>query len=322
MRPNLRAVASANGGIFRRRDALAIGYTEREMKTLTGHGGDWVVVRRGVYAERVLWESCDEDGRYLLKVRAVALTGTRAAVISHSSSAVVHGMPMRPRWRELAHVSRPGVTGGRTENGVKHHLAGFDVTDLKTVAGLQVMNLARTAVDIGRESGYEDGVVASDAALRMGATHADLNRAIARMTNWPAITGARAAISVADGGAATMGESLMRLLVLELNIGVPQTQFEVRDGRRYAVADLRVGRHLFEFDGKIKYLGRERGGVADRPVEEIVWDEKRREDWFRSLGFGVSRVIWSNLFGVARRATKARVLREYLETVRRYQVAV
>jgi hypothetical protein len=43
---------------------------------------------------------------------------------------------------------------------------------------------------------------------------------------------------VADGGAASVGESLLRLLVLELDIGRPETQFVVREGWRRA-ADAR-----------------------------------------------------------------------------------
>lgn len=291
------------------------------MKTLTGHGGDWVVVRRGVYVERALWESCDDDARYLLGVRAAAVNLRCDAVISHSSSAVLLRMPMRPKWRKLVHVTRPGVRGGRTEGGIKHHLAGYDESDLSQVGGLTTTGLARTAVDIGREFGYEDGVVAGDAALRAGASRAELDRAIARMASWPRITGARAALEVADKGAENPGESLARLLVLELDIGVPETQFEVANQGRRAIADLRVGRHLFEFDGKVKYMRRERGGVADRPPEEIVWEEKLREDWLRSLGWGVSRLIWDDLFGSRRRAAKQRLAREFLETLRRYASA-
>ena len=112
----------------------------------------------------------------------------------------------RPRWRDLVHVTRPGVTGSRTENGVKHHLAGYDERDVTSASGLRTTDLARTAVDIAREHGFEDGVVAADAALRMGATQGDLHRALERMTFWPHVTEARAAVKVADGGAQSVGE--------------------------------------------------------------------------------------------------------------------
>jgi hypothetical protein len=320
MHPDLAAIASRNGGVFTRAEAAACGYSERGLKTATGHRGRWVTVRRGCYAERRLWEVLDADGRYLLRVRAAVLVQRIEALVSHTSAAVALGMQVRPHWRDLVHVTRPGVRGSRTESGVKHHLAGYDERDCTTARGLRATGLARTAVDIAREHGFEDGVVAADAALRLGATPDDLSRALARMVSWPHVTEARAAVRVADGGAQNVGETLLRLMVLELDIGPPETQFEVVEGRRRAEVDIRVGRHLFEFDGRVKYLAREDGGVADVPVTEVVWREKQREDWLRRVhgGYGVSRVVWRELFGEERSRTLRRLRSEYLQTVARF----
>ena len=81
MRPDLQAIATRNGGVVTRADALRCGYTERELRTLTGHRGGWVVVRRGCYVERTLWEHADEDTRYQLTVRAAVLVQTRSAEV-------------------------------------------------------------------------------------------------------------------------------------------------------------------------------------------------------------------------------------------------
>ncbi len=193
MRPALEARAVRTGGVITRRDALATGYTERELRTLTGHSGDWVIVRRGCYAERWRWERLDDDGRYALRVRAAVLTSTRPAVVSHTAAAALHAMPLRPRWRDLVHLTRPGVHGSRTEGGVKHHLAGLGPMDLAEVDGTWCTSLARTAVDVAREHGFEDGVVAMDAALRFGATRAELEAALRRMRFWPHVHRAREA---------------------------------------------------------------------------------------------------------------------------------
>jgi hypothetical protein len=320
MRPDLRARASLNGGVVTRRDAVECGYTERELKTLTGHRGGWVVVRRGCYAERELWEALDEDGRYLLRVRAVALVQRRKAVTSHTAAAALLGMPLRPRWRELAHVTRSDVHGSRTEGGVKHHLGTLGEDDVVVVDGLEVTSPARTALDIGREHGFEDGVVAGDAALRLGATPEDLGRSLGCMTNWRGVTAARAAAAVADGGAQTIGESLLRIMVLELQLGVPETQYVIEEGALRAEIDMRLGRHLFEFDGRVKYRGRAAGGVADLPAEEVVWREKRREDWVRRAhgGYGMSRVVWPEMFGERRPRTLRRLRSELMDTWRRF----
>lgn len=317
MHPDLRGLAARQGGLFTRRQAVDAGHSEREIKTRTGALGDWATVRRGVYLERAAWESLAAEARYLTRVRAAQLATTRPAVLSHSSAAAILGMPLRPRWCELVHVTRPGVTGGRTEGGVKHHLAGYRDADVFRQDGLLVTRPARTAIDVGREFGLEDGVIACDAAMRAGTSREQLAAALAPMRSWPHVTRARAAASLADPGAASVGESRLRLLVLELRIGSPETQYLIEDSGRRAYADLRLGRHLFEFDGRVKYLGREQGGVATTSPERVVWEEKQREDWLRSLGYGVSRVVWDELAGPRRAQTKARLLREVNETRRR-----
>ncbi len=320
MSPELRARAAVQGGVFTRRQAELAGHSEREIKTRTGARGDWVVVRRGAYVERALWETLNEDARHRARVLAVTLVATKDAVVSHTSAAVLHGFPMRPRWRDLLHVTREGVTGGRTEGGVKHHRAAFTEAEVTSIDGLAVMTAARTAVDIGREHGFEDGVVAADAALQRGAERADLERSVARMTCWPGVTRARRAVAHADPGAESIGESLLRLVVVGLRLGRVHTQHHVTDGSLEAWVDLRVGRHLIEFDGKVKYLGRESGGFADKEPWEVVWSEKRREDWIRAQdgGYGMSRVVWEELFGAQRTQLERRLCREHAETCRRY----
>lgn len=271
-------MAARQGGVVTRAQAVACGYTERELKTRTGHGGDWVVVRRGCYAERVLWEERDEDARYLMAAWAVSLSCRGDAVASHASAAAALGMPLRPRWRGVQHLTRPEVHGSRTEGGVKHHGGRLRTDDVVEVGGLSCTGLARTAVDVAREHGYQDGVVAADAARRLGATLEDLSVVLAGMRSWPGVTAARAAV------------------------------------------DFRLGRHLFEFDGKVKYLGRDAGGVADLPPEEVVWREKQREDWIRRTdgGYGMSRVVWSEMFGTERRRTLRRLGEDVLATWRRF----
>jgi hypothetical protein len=118
-----------------------------------------------------------------------------------------------------------------------------------------------------------------DAVLRSGVPRSELDRVVAGMRCWPGVTRAREAVAAADGGAQNIGESLARLLVLELGFGRPLTQVRFARGGRVAYVDLLLGNHVFEFDGKVKYVGRERGGVADRPPEHVLWEEKSREDW-------------------------------------------
>jgi hypothetical protein len=316
MTPELRALANTQYGLVTRVQALEAGYTERRLKTLLQPRGAWIAVRRGVYAERGEWDGADDARRHLLRVVAATMTMRMPYVLSHSSAAVVHGLDCRPFWCELVHVSHPGVLGGRTEGGVKHHPAWVPQHQIVRVGGLAVTSLERTAVDIAREHGFEDGVVACDQVLRRGGQRSAMQGVLTQMWSWPYVTQARTAVWLADAGAENIGESLARMLVVELGFGTPQTQVWVEDDGRRARVDLMLNGHVFEFDGRRKYVGTARGGLAE-DAERVLWEEKQREDWLRSLGYGVSRIVWADLFGPGRRAALRRLTREYLATMSR-----
>jgi hypothetical protein len=314
MRPELAAHAATQSGLVTRAQAKQAGYTERELRTLTKPGGEWHVVRRGVYVLRVTWLAADSRGRHFHEVLAARLNARHPVVASHGSAAVLQGLSVLhvPR---LVHVTRTAVNGGRTEHGVKYHPARIPPQDVLALHGLLVTAAARTAMVVAREEGHLPGLVVADQVLRGGAAPDDLARVVRGMKSWPGVTRARAASHDADGRSESVGETLARAAVTELGLGRPEPQHEVSDGRSTARADLRLGWHLFEFDGRVKYA-RLRPYADDRPGEDVLWAEKRREDWLRSLGYGVSRVVWGELFGPARERTLHR-LRADVEVTRR-----
>jgi hypothetical protein len=319
MRPQLAARAAVQGGLVTRSQAVEAGYSERELHTLTRVGGPWVIVRRGVYAERELWDSVDPyDGQMALRDRAAHLSMRTVHVLSHDSAARALGLGMLRPKLQLTHVTRPDVVGSRTEHGVKHHLAKTVPEDLRRVDGIPITGPARTALDIGREHGFAAGLVACDSAMRAGVSAAEFGKGLLIMRCWPGITAARKASELADPGAETVGESMARILVMELGLGVPETQFPVRIATGVAWCDLRVGCHLFEFDGRIKYLRRDQGGVANRSAEEVVWEERRRQGLVCSEGLGMSRIIWEDFWGAARRKALERLRMEYAVTLARF----
>ena len=321
MRPQLAALAARQSGLVTRRQAVQCGYTERELRTHTAVAGAWVVVRRGVYVERALWDRLDEggnDGRWRLRDRAAKLVMSAEHVLSHDSAARSIELPfLAPRLR-LVHVTRPGVGGSRTEHGVKHHLSRLRPEQQRSEDGLQVTSMARTAVDLAREHGFLTGVTACDGALRRGVSRPELSDQLESMTCWPGITRARAAVQHADAGAESIGESLARVLVAELDVGPVSTQFPVRTERGIAWCDLRVGCHVFEFDGRIKYLREAEGGVAGRPVSDVLWDEKRRQHDVCAVGLGMSRIVWDDLWGAGRERAISRLSAEYAVTRARF----
>lgn len=316
--PRIVAAFSAHAGVLTRRQAVELGLSGSDIDHMVRRGG-WVAVRRGVYATRKSWDALDEHrGRPLLLARAASAAMLTPHVMSHDSAALELQMPILAPSPLLVHVTRFGVLGSRTEHGIKHHLAPFIPEQITFVGDRPVLNLARTACDIAREHGVLRGAVAADSALRMGASRTDLAHACDPMRNWPNVTIVRTVVDLADPGSESVGESMARLLVLELGIGRPQTQFGLRDGGRKAWCDLRVGRHIFEFDGRVKYLAESDGGVATKDANQVLWEEKQRQDFICGFKLGMSRIVYADLWGQARDQAKRRLMREYLDTQARF----
>ena len=311
MNAQVTATMAAQHGLILRRQAIEAGLTPEQVGRRL-RSGDWVAVRWGVYVSQAVWYSLDDHvGRPRLEARAASLGMVMPHVLSHDSAAYLHGLPILEARPRLAHVTRFGVLGGRTKAGVKHHKAPFAPEQVTFVDGVPVLDLPRTVADIAREHGRRHGIVAACSALRAGVTRRELERAVEPMRSWPFVTHPRVSVAYADGGCESPGEALALLMVKELEIGDVQSQFGLRDGRRTAWVDVRIGRHLVEFDGHLKY---------DDPA--VLWQEKRRQDWLCGFKLGMSRLTWTDVQADVWKATQRRLLREILDTNARFGVTI
>ena len=319
MNGKFRAVAAANHGLLTRAQALDAGLSPGDIRRLLTCG-ELVLLRRGVYVLGSVWSELDEfQGRPRLRTRAAVRSMDRSWVVSHDSAAHEHRLPILLPPDPHVHVTRPGFTGAWTKNGVKHHLAGFEPSQVVEVNGLRVLDLPRTAVDIARELGEPYGEIACDAAMRLGVRRRDLEQALERMFSWPHVRRSRLAVEFADPGAESLVETLGRLLVRELGLDEQiETQFPAQVGERVLWADIRVGCHLFECDGKSKLVPIDEGGFASKPLTEVLWDEKKRERDLHREGLGTSRIIFEDYWNPDRTAVLARMRAEYEDTVARF----
>ncbi|MCB0894624.1 MAG: type IV toxin-antitoxin system AbiEi family antitoxin domain-containing protein [Nocardioidaceae bacterium] len=299
-------------GLVTSRAAAAAGLDAADLRRLV-RGGELVPIRRGVYADARRWEQLEPYREQpLLRIRAAQLVLRCQHVLSHDSAALVLGLGCPDPVHALVHVTRPKVHGDAVRAGVKHHLAPYSPDQVVEIGDFHLLDPARTALDMAREHGLVAGVACCDAALRAGVPRAALHDARSRMQCWPHSRVMDAAIGLADPGAESWLESEARMLVHSLDIGRPETQFGLRDGRRYARCDIRVGRHLFEADGQLKYR-------SDDPLRaaDVLWDEKQRQDFVCGFKLGVSRITAHDCHA-GREAARRRLLREYADTCARF----
>lgn len=305
----IAAAAANNQGIVTRDRLTEIGTSEREVDQLL-RAGLLVAVRRGVYTTRELWDSWDEfHDRPMARIRAAHLSIDIPHVFSHESAAVALGLPLLDSRHSVPHITRPDKRATKMYGGTLHHGAAYDDDDVVEVDGLPVLGMARTAIDLARRpGGYRPGLIAADGALRRGVAREDLRAVLDRMQGWPFTRMARRVVRDADAGAENASETLARELVLEAGLGPDvETQFPIPHRGGTYWGDVRVGRHIIEFDGRIKYKSEADGGLADRELEQILWEERGRHRDICHEGLGISRLVYADFWGEARERAKQRL---------------
>ncbi|NYI43762.1 hypothetical protein BJ993_000842 [Nocardioides aromaticivorans] len=318
MNARVAALMSAQWGLVTRRQALEAGMTGARIDHLL-RTHRWEALRTGVYAETAFTALLSTAlQRKVLADRAASLRIAAAHVMSHHSAADLLRMPLLNERTPNTHVTRPGIVGSHLRHGVKHHLAPYAPHQVVTVEGVQVLDRARTALDVAREEGYLAGLVAADAAMRAGTSRHELSAAAAAMRCWPHVNVVRDVIASASALTDSIAETLGRDLVTELGYGVPQPQFGLTADGRTVWCDLRLGRHFFEIDSRLKLRPLAAGGLSVRAPEETLWDEKLRQDFVTGFKTGVSRLTWDDFFGRRRRAALDRCRREFLDTCARF----
>lgn len=314
---------STQSGLVSRRQAIEAGMAAQQIDRLT-RVGKWSIVRKGVYAETAYVATLTTvREQRMLADRATSMRIAKPHVMTHHSAAYVNDLDvLHERPEPLTHVTRMGIVGSHLRAGVKQHRAPYTPELVRDQGGVLTLCNARTAADIARELGYRQGLVAADSALRTGTTQAELDAVAEAMTSWPFVTVVKDVFASASPHTDSIGETLSRELVteiaVELGLGVPEVQFGITANGRTVWCDLRLGRHVFEFDGQVKYQRIDEGGFASTSPDEVLWFEKKRQDFVCGFKLGASRIVWFDLFAIGRERAKERLKREVVDTCQRF----
>lgn len=257
----------------------------------------------GIYVNHPDQESLDREEMCRLTVIGAARTGGPDRVFSHDSAASLHRLPLLAPDRDRVHTTTP-MSGRHTPRTVRHK-GRLDPADRTEINGIAVTTLARTACDVARSGSFAQALTALDGALRLGVSREDLEAVTGRLANCKGISRLRQTLPLADGLSESVGESFARALILQMpDVPPPRLQVPINDGPEFVgrVDFLIAGRVVVEFDGFVKY-DRAGGGA---PPANVVFAEKKREDWLRDLGYEVVRLTWEDLLHPARAHAKIR----------------
>lgn len=200
--------------------------------------------------------------------------------------------------RHTARTSRRSAsTGARWDPRAPGRANGWDERFRSRVSEDTVVP-ALAVVQHGISAGSLSALVAADALVRTGGSVEDLGVALDWVHCHPHTTQLRSSLDLVDGRHESPGETLLSHALHVM--GVTSTpQVAITDGSFRAVVDFLVDKRVvIEFDGRVKY-----GRPSDTPdpfgrmqsPEQVLWQEKAREDHLRELGYEVVRVTWADL---------------------------
>lgn len=227
----------------------------------------------------VEWRQLKSWQQRAAKAYALGLTLPRATLVG-KTAALIHGIPliMPPKEWEAT------LPSGSVPQRVKSRNVHYRRTDLRgqetIVHGIRVASLERTALDIARFHGFEEGLVVVDAVRARNVGKIWIDDALGAMGRVKGVAAARQAVAASVNTAESPWESYARALIIAADypeLRWVKAQYSIENYR----ADLVInGWLVVEIDGNVKYR---------RDIDEVILAEHRRQQDILNKGFVVLR---------------------------------
>ena len=280
-----------------RRELLAAGYTDRQIRTLV-KSRELHRVRHGSYCDARLWDSLSPEDRHRVLARAVLARAHPSTVLTHVSSAIEHGVPVWGHDLTKVHTTRTDGRAGRKECDRVQHAGTMPTYHVEHVNGVPVSLATRCAVEMTTISSVESALVTVDGLLHAGLTTTSGVRQFAHRTRlWPNSLRTTVVLRLVDRRHESALESRAAYFFYAQGLPRPEPQVVVLDesGSEFARVDfawVTLGAFM-ELDGRIKYERFRREGET---LEQFLMREKEREERICQLtGWVCIRVTWAQL---------------------------
>ena len=288
MRP-IPSIAARQCGVFSTEQAYSDGWTESALRH-ANRTGRLIRLRAGAYQQADL-SHIDEFERARWRHAAPAIGAvltTPGALASHSSAAVLRGLPLL----FIPEASCVSVVPWLTGEIAQVHLHRCTSAPMSMpVGGVGCLSIERTVIDLAREHGPAAGLVPLDFALgRHWTDPVRLAAALERCVRWPGVRASREAIAFADPRSESPLETHSRWKFAEF--GLPAPDLQVRIGNQDGAFIARVDFYwddlgiVGEADGAVKYDGTD--------PEPLVREKARQED-LADTGLEVFRWGWPDV---------------------------
>ncbi|MGC5247564.1 hypothetical protein ACPXB3_11635 [Gordonia sp. DT219] len=264
-------------------------------------------VWRGGYVPAGADDAVDDvaarENRYRAMIHTAVSAGGPDRHLSHQSAATILDIPLLHK--DISTVHFTAERTGRASAGLVIHQARIPPADLVAVDSYTLTGIGRTICDVARTAPLHEAVCALDSGqfvARRRGEPLDLGHHVDAMRRQHGISRLRTAAALSTDLAESIGESLSRCVIVDDGrLPAPELQSEVvvDDGSvkrcDFGWRDAN-GRLLLvgEFDGRFKYH-RLSAASGHRLAEDVIYQEKLREDAIRDRGIIVVRWTWKEL---------------------------
>ncbi|RRR46862.1 hypothetical protein EHH44_06750 [Mycolicibacter terrae] len=208
------------------------------------------------------------------RIEGAWLWSRRRGVIAGVAASALHGA----RWVDDDVVIEMLLCNGRPPSGVMTRNETFADDEVTVVRGIRVTTPARTAFDMGRHLPRGQALARMDALMR--ATPFEPEHVLMLAERYPGARGLqqlRELLPLVDGGAASLKESWLRLLLIDAGFPTPTTQIPVHiNYQLFAMLDMgwEEFRVAAEYDGDQHRTDRReyvRGERRQRKLPQLGW---------------------------------------------------
>ena len=291
---------------FTTQQARAGGITARHLTALVDAG----LLRRPIRSVYLATQAGDSP---LLRAACIRLVVPDGAVVCDRHAAWLHGAEMALAPNEHIELRPVSVFRLRGMDRLRNDLSASGERDLRPDdiverAGLLVTTPLRTAWDLGRQRFREAAISGLDAMLRLEVfSREELIAGVERFRGHRWVSNLRELAPLADGRAASPGESVLRLRWVDCGLPEPDLQVEVWvGGILIAILDIA--------NDDVMYAAEYDGAEWHSSPEQQEHDRVRR-DAARGVGWMIDAFVAADTFG-RHRTVDARLYAGLLEARR------
>ena len=257
--------------------------------------GELIRLRPGFYVEGAARE-LHRAARHLLSVLATD-AALDSPVFSHSSAALIHGLPNWGLPLRVVGVTEQGeISRSRESNRARIYTRLLSRSEVTSINGLLVTTAERTVTDLAMTVRRDAAVVAADAALAGKLLTTDsLDRALELMAGRAGIKRARISLGLVDCRSESVAETRSRLTFADYGLPEPELQVDIYDDDGNWVARVDFLWPEFGLIGECDGFGKYFDGVDMAETRRRLAREKDRDAALIALGYRVFHWRWKDL---------------------------